>query len=306
MRTFEDKPAVRERVPLWIGLFGASGSGKTYSALRLASGIQRVFPGDVYAVDTEAGRMLHYTPEFKFRHVEFKAPFGPADYTAAIDHCFSKKPSVIVVDSMSHSWEGIGGVLEMAESTGRSDAGKWAKPKEEHRRMVARLIQMRTNFVFCFRAKPKIEMRKGKEPVELGYQPIASDDLPWEMTLNCMLPPASNGVPDWNPEFNGERAMVKLPVQFREIFSAKPPPQLTEDLGEQLARWAAGGAPAPEVLASVDELVKEYSECLSDAELELLRNDVSRIWKKVSKSDQQRLTKAANDAKARLAEGANA
>ena len=36
-RTFEDKPAVLTSVPLWVGVYGATGSGKTYSALRLAT-----------------------------------------------------------------------------------------------------------------------------------------------------------------------------------------------------------------------------------------------------------------------------
>ena len=47
-RKFEDKEAVREAVPLLVGLFGASSSGKTYSALRLASGMREVTGGDIY------------------------------------------------------------------------------------------------------------------------------------------------------------------------------------------------------------------------------------------------------------------
>ena len=56
-RSFEDKPATRERVPLMIGLMGPSGGGKTYSALRLATGIQRVAGGDIFMIDTERRRV---------------------------------------------------------------------------------------------------------------------------------------------------------------------------------------------------------------------------------------------------------
>jgi len=59
MRTFEDKVATRAQVPLLIGLVGASGSGKTMSALRLATGIQRVSGGEIYYLDTEARRSLY-------------------------------------------------------------------------------------------------------------------------------------------------------------------------------------------------------------------------------------------------------
>ena len=78
-RTFEDKPAVRTATPLLVGLIGPSGSGKTFSALRMATGIQRVSGGEVFVVDTESRRSLHYADKFKFRHVEFHAPFGPLD-----------------------------------------------------------------------------------------------------------------------------------------------------------------------------------------------------------------------------------
>lgn len=86
-RNFEDRPAVRERVPLLLGLVGPSGTGKTFSALRLATGIQRVTAGEIFYVDTEARRALHYADKFKFRHVDFKPPFGPLDYLTVIDHC---------------------------------------------------------------------------------------------------------------------------------------------------------------------------------------------------------------------------
>ena len=63
-RTFEAKPAVRQKVPLLCGLVGPSGGGKTFSALRLATGMQQVSGGDIYIVDTEARRALHYADRF--------------------------------------------------------------------------------------------------------------------------------------------------------------------------------------------------------------------------------------------------
>src|SRR5258708_12803949 len=95
-RKFDDKPAVREQVPLLIGLMGPSGSGKTFSALRLATGIQEVTGGEIYGIDTEARRMLHYADQFKFRHIQFDAPFGSLDYLPPIPHCVATRANVIV------------------------------------------------------------------------------------------------------------------------------------------------------------------------------------------------------------------
>jgi len=249
-RTFEDKPAVRTSVPLLLGLTGASGSGKTYSALRLATGIQRVTGGDIFYIDTEARRALHYADRFKFRHMEFKAPFGPLDYLAAIEHCQKKGAKVIVVDSMSHEHEGPGGVLEKHEQettrlsalwhTSRDAAqmSAWAEPKAERRRLINSVLQLGVNGVFCFRAKEKLRIKKGEKPEPMGWMPIAGEEFVYEMTVNCLLYPGSGGVPEWNPGEIGEKMMVKLPEQFRETFKQRRP--LDEDTGETLAKWAAG------------------------------------------------------------------
>ena len=251
-RQFEDRPAVRESVPLLVGLFGPSGGGKTYSALRLAAGVQSVTGGEVYCIDTEARRALHYAYDektqagFKFRHLAFTAPFGPLDYLAAIEHCVAKGAKVVIVDSMSHEHEGPGGVLEMHETEmeriGKGDRGNflaWQKPKSERRRLLNTILQLPANFIFCFRAKEKMKIIPGQPPKELGFMPIAGEEFVFEMTANILLAPHADGVPCWDSEYVGEKMMMKLPVQFRELLSTGRP--LDEATGKILAEWARGG-----------------------------------------------------------------
>lgn len=254
MRSFDDRPAVREHVPLMIGLMGPSGSGKTYSALRLGTGIQQVSGGEIFVIDTEARRALHYASRFKFRHVVFSAPFGPLDYLAAIEHCVRKGAKVIIVDSMSHEHEGPGGVLEMHEAEvqrlSRGDAAKaekvkmlaWSKPKQARRRMINSILQQPCNFIFCFRAKEKIKVERGKDPEPRGFMPIAGEEFVYEMTLNALLLPNAGGVPEWASNEIGEKQMIKLPEQFRELLLGTKGP-LSETVGKELATWAAGDDP---------------------------------------------------------------
>jgi energy-coupling factor transporter ATP-binding protein EcfA2 len=262
-RTFEDKPATREKVPLLVGLMGPSGGGKTFSALRLATGITRVSGGDIFIVDTEARRALHYADRFNFRHVPFTPPFGPLDYLAAIEHCAKKGAGVIIVDSMSHEHEGPGGVLEMhqaeVERLSRGDARKaegvkmlaWSKPKAERRRLINTILQFPCNFIFCFRAKEKVklatkaERAAGEDSVKpLGFMPIAGEEFVFEMTVNCLLLPGAGGVPTWQSDEMGERMMIKLPTQFRPLLTQSGAP-LSEEMGEEMARWAAGDNVGP-------------------------------------------------------------
>ena len=264
MRIFEDKPAIREMTPLLLALSGASGCGKTYSSLRLATGIQTITGGEIYYIDTEARRALHYSDKFTFRHIDFKAPFGPMDYLQAIEHCAKKGARIIVIDSLSHEHEGPGGVLEMHETEldrlSANNPGKrdnynflaWQKPKSERRRLINTILQMPINFIFCFRAKEKIKLPSKKDKAEgqsgaiaLGWMPIAGEEYIYETTIHCLLYPGSDGIPTWVPNEIGEKAMIKLPQQFRELFK-KPYTQLTEEVGAMLANWATGGKKLPD------------------------------------------------------------
>lgn len=257
-RVFVDSPAVRSEVPLLVGLVGPSGGGKTFSALRLATGIQAVVGGEIYYIDTEANRALHYADSFKFRHIPFGAPFAPSDYLAAVKHCQSQGAKTVIVDSASHEHEGPGGVLEMhyAEQLrlAKGDETRtetytfpaWSKPKAERRAFINALLQMQMNFIFCFRAKEKTALVKEAKdngytktvPKALGWQPIAGEEYVFEMTINCLLLPGAGGVPTWNPEEKAERQMVKLPGQFKSLFKDGQP--LSEEIGRGLAEWAKG------------------------------------------------------------------
>lgn len=254
-RKFEFKAATRERVPVLVGLTGPSGAGKTFSALRLATGIQEVAGGEIFVVDTEARRALHYAEQFKFNHVQFDAPFGSLDYLAALRQCVKAGAGVVVVDSTSHEHEGTGGLIDLHDQELERLAGDdfakrervkmlaWQKPKAYRRQLLNGLLQLNANFIFCFRAKETVKPIKvnGKmEIVPMGFCPIAGDEFLYEQTVNCLLLPKSNGVPTWQSDNMGERAMMKLPIQFKEIF-AEPKP-LDEAIGRQLAAWALGDA----------------------------------------------------------------
>lgn len=310
-RVFEDKPAVREATPLLLGLIGPSGSGKTFSALRIATGIQRVSGGDIYCIDTESRRALHYAERFKFRHLQFGAPFGSLDYLAAIEHCVSKGAKIIIVDSMSHEHEGPGGVLEQhtAEtkrlaaqwkcSEEKAQMAAWSIPKQNRRRMINTILQLNANFVFCFRAKEKVKLG-GKQPENMGFMPIAGEEFVYEMVLKCLLLPGANGTPTWQSDYAGERMMMKLPEQFRELF--QEPRQLDENIGQQLARWAAGGE---KPVLSVQTMAAAYEACTTKDGFDTLEAQRKAGWPSLP-ADHKRALKAASDtASKRIAESAD-
>ena len=261
-RTFDARPARRERVPLLVGLTGPSGGGKTYSALRLATGIQEVTGGDIYFVDTESRRALHYADRFKFQHIPFDAPFGSLDYLVALQHCVKQGAGVVIVDSMSHEHEGPGGMVDLQEQIVQRMAGDdyakrervkmlaWAEPKAKRRQLINGILQLNCNFIFCFRAKnvsKPVKNAQGKTEVQqMGYMPIAGEEFVFEQTLNALLLPGAGGVPTWFPDERGERTMVKLPEQFKGLSQRQKP--LDETVGKHLAMWARDDEAAGETM----------------------------------------------------------
>jgi hypothetical protein len=273
-RTFADSPAKRDRVPLIIGLSGPSGSGKTYSALELATGIQSVVGGDIYGVDTESKRMLHYADYFKFRHVPFTPPFGPLDYMAAFQHCIAKGAKIIIADSLSHEHDGDGGVLDQIDEFLTKKAGdNWdkrnqylflanAKPKAERKKLNQFIVQNGdVIWILCYRAQDKTKpLKKGQQTadgekiVHLGWQPITTSPLVFDMTARFLLGPACEGRPMTNPQEEAEKLMIKNPRQFAGW--VKPDQQINAELGAKMARWAVGdSAAAPDdILAKLVKL----------------------------------------------------
>lgn len=292
--TFQFEDASRDGTPLLIGLVGASGSGKTFSALRLAKGIQSVRGGKIVGIDTESKRMSHYADRFTFRRLNFGAPFSSIRYLEALQAAVKEaEGGVVIVDSMSHEHEGEGGYLELHETELDRMAGNdykkrermtftaWIKPAGNRRKLINGLLQMNCAFIFCFRAKEKIKIVRGAEPIPLGWQAIAGEEFSFEMTVRCLLNPNSNGVPDWRPE------AFQFGVAKREVAHIPYLPdgkQLDEVAGENLARWARGDKPK--------------STTISDTELNNLKTagknaaskgiDALSAWKGSLTADQKR------------------
>src|SRR5437868_4709545 len=259
---FSFRPAVRENVPLIIVVAGGTGSGKTYTAMELATGmVEAVAPGKRFAViDTENGRAKHYADRFQFDHGDLRAPFTPKAYEEATMAADAAGYPVIVTDSGSHEHAGEGGLLDWHEAELQRMAGDewkkreacnmaaWIKPKGGHKSYVSKLLQVKAHLIICLRAEPKVEMKKNSEgkweikPKEAltgnvvgkeGWIPICEKSLPYEATVSLMFTADEPGSPK----------PIKLQAQHRPFFPLEK--EVTRDAGRLLAEWAAGVKPAP-------------------------------------------------------------
>lgn len=231
------------------------------SALRLATGMVRVTGGRVAVIDTEADRAKVYAPRdgepanpphtFDFDHISFGPPFSSERYLEACLFAAKHGARAIVVDSFSHEHESLGGVLEQFEEELERLSGgdwkkaermtmlAWKKPKMARRRMINGLLQTPISIIGCFRTGSKLKIEKGEDPVKLGEIPITDKNFIFEFPLRLLLLNGSDGKPNV-PEKPGEQQWVRVPEYFRPFVKAGA--QLTEEVGQRIAEWAAGGA----------------------------------------------------------------
>lgn len=233
--SFSYRPAVLDKTSVLIGLAGPTGCGKTYSALRFATGLAGK-TGKIGFVDTEAGRGLHYARKFNFHHGILAPPFDPEAYAQAVEQYEKDGFDVIIVDSMSHEYAGEGGIQDWAdrlESGGMKSPLNWSEPKSAHKRMVNRFLQCRAHLIFCLRAeeKIKVEMVNGKRiVVPVGFKPICEKNFMYEQTASFMMTDTAPGVPQ----------PIKLQDQHKEAFPDAQ--RIDEEAGKKLAAWSNSGA----------------------------------------------------------------
>lgn len=231
---FAFTPAKRQGVGLFVGIAGGTGSGKSFSALRLARGIAGP-NGKIAALDTEARRLSHYTGRFQFDVADLLPPFRPSRFAEAAEAAERAGYAVLVIDSMTHEWAGEGGVLDWHDTIAGDDPKKnmqgWIKPKGEHKAMISSFLTRRIPLVFCFRAEEKVKVGAGGRPESQGWMPIGDSRFMFELTTMLTLSNEAPGVVN-----------LKLPCKVQEQHLGFFPDgkHVTEEAGAMLAAWARG------------------------------------------------------------------
>lgn len=262
MSIFKIEEAEREGARLVIGLGGVSGGGKTFTALQLAWGMANYDSKKVGFICTENRRGRLYSDALrdadgvvhKFLIGDLAPPFSPARYIEAIQAFVKAGVEVLVIDSVSHEWEGQGGCEDIAHAPGSDGQSpktpRWNNAKREHKSFMNFMLQSPLHIVACMRAREKVKMvmRSGKAEYEpQGVLPIQEKNFTFELTASLML---------WNG--GKSRDIIKCPSELQGIFGVAgelADGYLTAEHGKALRDWVDGAK-------SVDDSVKNARDGL--------------------------------------------
>lgn len=184
------KRAVKSESKLRLAIAGPSGSGKTYTALRLAEGIAR--GGEIAVLDTEHGSASKYADEFTFDVMQLDGDYHPDHYVNAIADAARAGYSVIILDSLTHAWNGPGGVLSLVDQAAtRSKSGNtytaWKDITPIHDRLIQAILGAPIHVIATMRSKQEYVIEKNSQgrdaPRKVGMAPIQRDGMEYEFDI---------------------------------------------------------------------------------------------------------------------------
>lgn len=177
--------AVKKNQKLKLLIEGVSGSGKTYSALRLAKGLAGE-NAKIVVLDTESGSASLYSDKFDFYTTELRPPYSPQNYILKIEEIEKFKADVCIIDSMSMIWSGQGGCLDMQIGLGGRFTD-WAKVTPQYEKFMNKILQSNMHIICTARTKTDwvVEVNeKGKSvPQKVGLKTEARDGTDYTFTI---------------------------------------------------------------------------------------------------------------------------
>ena len=111
--------------------------------------------------------------------------YGPSLFS--LDKC-------VIIDSISHEWTGVGGILELADEkgkgSGKSSFNVWAELTPRHNRFIDAILQSPSHVICCGRSDTEWTInqveKNGKTvnvPEKIGLKAVTRKGFEYEMTL---------------------------------------------------------------------------------------------------------------------------
>jgi len=220
--------AQRKQSKLRLAMTGASGSGKTYSALLLAQGLG----GNIAVADTERGSAALYSHLFDFDTVEIEPPYQIKKWIDIFDSAVESNYNVLILDSITPLWSGEGGLLEMKEQlskhSGKNSFTAWADVTPLYNKFVERMLNANIHIIATIRAKAEYAMETdgGRTVVKkIGLGPQFRDGIDYEFTTVFDI------ASDHSALVSKDRS---------GLFDAKTPFVIGKETGQKIGKWLEG------------------------------------------------------------------
>lgn len=179
--------AKREQIWLKVLLTSPSGGGKSYTALRLASGIAKKADSRIAYIGTEGSRDKFYSNEFDYDLLQLEDPFTDNSYIDAIEEAIDGGYKVLIIDSLSHEWKWLN---DLHDKMPGNSFQNWGKLKPRHRKFMDTILNAPIHIIATARGKDEwvMEDKGGKQvPKKVGLGAQQDKDVTYEYTVSFMI-----------------------------------------------------------------------------------------------------------------------
>lgn len=258
MQSFQK--AARHRCKIKMALQGPSGSGKTYSSLLLAYGLTNDW-SKIAVIDTENGSANLYAHLGDYSVMTLTAPYSPERYKEAVEQAVNAGFECLVIDSLSHEWNGSGGVLDIHSNIPGNSFTAWAKVTPRHNACMQAILNSDIHVVATMRSKTDYVMseRNGKQvPEKVGLKATQREDAEYEFTLVFEL----------NPHH-----IAFVSKDRTGLFKTMYEQRITAETGQTIRNWCnQGDEVTAEAPAAEQDFKEVIDQCQTLAELVELYN----------------------------------
>ena len=255
------RPSERRQVKLRLGISGASGFGKTKSALLLAYGMTQDW-NKIAVIDTENSSASLYSDLGSFNVLDLSPPYSPERYIEAISVCEKAKIAVVIIDSITHEWNGSGGCLDIHEKLG-GRFQDWAQVSPRHQAFIDKILQSDCHIITTTRRKIEYDIDRnssGKLKVQkLGTKEITKEGFEYELTINF--------------ELINENHLVKASKDRTGLFMNKPEFVINSATGKKILEWCNSGT-------NLQDARNKIKECNNLDDLKVLYNQYAE-WREL-------------------------
>ncbi len=224
----ELKQSNRSQSRIRIAMIGPSGSGKTHSSLLLSYGICQDWRR-IAIIDTEHQSAHLYSHLGEYNVLNLTAPYTPERYIEAITTCEKAGMDVIIIDSLSHEWDGEGGILDIHAQMAGNSFTNWSKVTPRHNALVQKILSSGSHIISTIRSKQDyvITEKNGKSvPEKVGMKGIQKDGLEYDYTIVFELDIYNN---------------INCTKDRSKLFNSRIAFKIDDTTGKKIMQWCKDG-----------------------------------------------------------------
>ena len=256
------KKATKAQAKLRAAVFGPSGAGKTFSSLRIATGLADGKP--VAFIDTERGSASKYSDRFDFDVLELEDK-SIGGYCQAIQMAADAGYAVLIIDSLSHAWqELLEEIDKLAKAKYRGNTwSAWSEGTPLQRQLVNAILNFPGHVLATMRSKTEWQTTQDSNgrnrPVRVGLAPEQGKGVEYEFDL--LLELSTDHIANVIKDRTGK---------WQDRLIDKP----GEMFGTQLAAWLSDGQPAKPAAAGPSKPVEPTPPVADAVDLLKARNAI--------------------------------